>query len=89
MKRCAAILILAGVLCMAASVGAQTNRTYDVAHEALTNAYDEDAPVRNFTYLYLRLAGLVWIGAEWVAAFVLVRLYFFMARQLHATAERQ
>lgn len=89
MRRSAAILALGAALCIAASVAAQTNDAYETAHEALTNAYDEDAPVRNFTYLYLRLAGLIWIATEWVAAIVLVRLYFFLPRYLVAAEERQ
>ncbi len=32
-------------------------------------------PYRNALYLYLRIAGVVWIGVEWIAAFVLWRAW--------------
>jgi len=35
----------------------------------------DDAPYRNAMYLYLRLAGVVWIAVEWTAAFLLWRAY--------------
>lgn len=41
----------------------------------------ELTPYRNALYFYLRVAGLVWIAVEWVAALVLFRTW----RLLHAT----
>lgn len=42
---------------------------------ALEAAILEDATSRNLLYLYLRLAGVVWVGVEWIAAVVLIRAY--------------
>lgn len=44
-------------------------------HSAYEAAYANDAPVRNFVYLFLRIAGVVWVAAEWFAAIVLIRAY--------------
>ena len=87
MKRCVLIFIVGWMLYAAVSSAAQTTGSYDAAREALAEAYNEDAPVRNIIHLYLRLAGLVWIVAEWVAAFVLVRMYFFLPRYLNLAEE--
>jgi hypothetical protein len=46
----------------------------------LERAHAADANTRNAVYLLLRVAGTVWIAAEWVAAAVLVAAY----RQLRA-----
>jgi hypothetical protein len=51
---------------------AQTPETLASISEAYERAYEEDGAVRNFVYLFLRVAGAVWIGVEWVAAVALV-----------------
>ena len=50
---------------------AQTPETLASISEAYERAYEEDGAVRNFVYLFLRVAGAVWIGVEWVAAVAL------------------
>lgn len=42
---------------------------------ALAEAETACAQHRNAVYLYLRIAGIVWIVVEWVAAVVLWRTY--------------
>ena len=42
-------------------------------------AHDADAVYRNALYLYLRIAGTVWIVLEWIAAIVLWRAYRFLS----------
>lgn len=54
---------------------AQTPEAVQSISEAYETAYDEDAPVRNFVYLFLRISGAAWIGVEWVAAITLVLGY--------------
>ena len=51
---------------------AQTPETLASISEAYERAYEEDGAVRYFVYLFLRVAGAVWIGVEWVAAVALV-----------------
>jgi hypothetical protein len=41
----------------------------------ISGAYASNAAYRNALYLYLRLAGVVWITVEWIAAFVLWRSF--------------
>jgi hypothetical protein len=45
-------------------------------------------PYRNAVYLYLRLAGILWIGVEWVAAVVLWRSHLLVSRALRANTGR-
>ena len=44
-------------------------------------------PLQNAVYLYLRLAGVVWITVEWVAAVVLVRTYFLVRRKFRTSGD--
>ncbi len=49
---------------------------------SLLKVYAADAPYRNALYLYLRLAGVVWIAVEWIAAFLLWRTYRMVAKAI-------
>lgn len=51
----------------------------------LQAALQENQPYRNAVYLFLRIAGAVWIAVEWVAAMLLWRAYRMLA---NAVAER-
>lgn len=56
------------------------------AQTILDQAILDDAPYRNAMYLYLRLAGIVWIAVEWTAAILLWRASRLLAPLL--TSER-
>ncbi len=47
--------------------------------QALLDAEAADAVYRNALYFYLRVAGTVWVGVEWVAAVTLWRTYRLLA----------
>ena len=47
---------------------------------ALDDARRIDAPVRQFVGLYLRVAGVVWIAVEWIAAAYLIRAFVLLRR---------
>lgn len=66
---------------------AEPTPEHDTLAQAFQSAYDYDAPVRNAVHLYLRIAGVVWITVEWVAAVVLVLAYRHLRR--HFTAEEK
>lgn len=55
------------------------------AANTLLSAYKEAAaahePVQNLLHLYLRIAGVFWVCAEWAAAIVLWRVYRALARR--------
>lgn len=51
---------------------------------ALQAAHQADAVYRNALYLYLRIAGVMWIGVEWVAAVLLWQGF----RMLRGAAEK-
>ena len=53
----------------------EVDNAYFTAHEA-------DAPIRNFVYLSLRLAGIAWVIVEWIAAIYLVRGYRLLRRHI-------
>ncbi len=57
----------------AASASATTSPDSGDLFAVLQTAYQDDAAYRNAMYLYLRLAGVVWIAVEWVAAIILWR----------------
>lgn len=69
-KPSAAMLCLAGVFLLHASAPAQM---------LLAEARVANQVYYNAMYLYLRLAGVVWILAEWVAALILWRAYVLVA----------
>lgn len=45
------------------------------ALRAYNQAYHEEDPVRGFVRLYLRIAGVVWVTLEWIAAILLYKGY--------------
>lgn len=45
------------------------------AMQAIRQAEADGIPARNAVYLFLRLAGIVWIAVEWSAALILWRVY--------------
>ena len=65
---CVACLILL------AGVAAAVNGT-DILSQAVQTADEKMALEQNALYLLLRLAGIVWIAIEWVAAILLWRGY--------------
>lgn len=69
-KPSAAMLCLAGVILLHASAPAQM---------LLAEARAANQVYYNAMYLYLRLAGVVWILAEWVAGLILWRAYVLVA----------
>jgi hypothetical protein len=70
----AAILCLAGVFLLHAAAPAQTLLAeVRIANQVYSNAM----------YLYLRLAGVVWILAEWAAAMILWRAYALIGPIAH------
>lgn len=54
--------------------------------QALQAAQEADAVYRNALYLYLRLAGVIWIGVEWVAAVLLWQGYRILRRAAEKSA---
>lgn len=47
--------------------------------EAFWHAQARFRPVQGLMQIYLRVAGVVWIVAEWIAALVLIRAYKLVA----------
>lgn len=77
-RRCLIAIFTAAAFALLAPLwvaAAQMPEAVQSISEAYQAAYEEDAPVRSFVYLFLRLAGAVWIGVEWVAAIALVLGY--------------
>ncbi|HNR30681.1 MAG TPA: hypothetical protein PKI11_07310 [Candidatus Hydrogenedentes bacterium] len=68
----AAVFLMVGVIA-AGDAAAQGNIL-----AALQEAEGDVAPYRNALYLYLRVAGVVWIAVEWVAAIILWHAYRFL-----------
>ena len=58
-----------GLLAVASFAGPARADALSALHEAEASLQ----PLRNGVYLYLRVAGIVWIGVEWVAAILLWR----------------
>jgi len=75
-KPSAAMLCLAGVFLLHAAAPAQM---------LLAEARIANQVYYNAMYLYLRLAGVVWILAEWVAALILWRAYVLIASAARRT----
>ena len=44
----------------------------------------EAAPLRSFVHLFLRVAGVIWIAVEWVAAIFLILGYRLLRARVHA-----
>lgn len=65
-------LLAVAVLSMLAAVQAESaGKPGSELLGALESAHEADAVYRNALYLYLRIAGVMWIGVEWVAAALL------------------
>lgn len=45
---------------------------------AYAQAMAEEEPLQRAVYLLLRLAGVVWITVEWIAALVLIRFFYWL-----------
>lgn len=77
----------AGALLVLAA-GSATARTITVAPEeaagAFLQSHEAFTALRNAVGLYLRIAGLVWITVEWIAAFYLWRGYLLVRSAAHA-----
>ncbi|HOZ49284.1 MAG TPA: hypothetical protein PLO37_25190 [Candidatus Hydrogenedentes bacterium] len=65
-------VLLLVALALATTAAAQP---VDAVLDVLVEVQAADALYRNAIYLYLRVAGLVWIAAEWIAAILLWRAY--------------
>jgi hypothetical protein len=74
-----------GVLILAGAVLAAGAMDDEAARRILEQAHAADQPCRNAVYLYLRLAGVVWVVVEWVAAVMVWRTY----RLLRAAARER
>ncbi len=71
-----ALAVVLACLLMLRAVGAEA----DALADALDAAVRADAPLRNALGLYLRIAGIVWVGVEWFAAIMLWRCYRLLRR---------
>lgn len=87
-KNLAFPLLLLLACCCAARAGAVEVPGDTELLAALRAAYQEDALYRNAMYLYLRLAGVVWIAVEWIAAIVLWRAWRMLSRAAKAKESR-
>ncbi len=80
-KRIVLAACVAGAILLA-GLAATAQTAFDMV--ALKNGYAHavyaDEPSRRFVELYLRIAGGVWIAAEWVAAVFLALGYCRLAR---------
>lgn len=61
MRRCCTLMLIALVFLPLTAYADTTAETNSI--------------YRNAMYLYLRIAGVAWIGLEWIAAFILWRAY--------------
>ena len=57
------------------SIHAATASESQQALQQYNDAYHEEEPVRGFIRLYLRVAGVVWVAVEWIAAILLYKGY--------------
>ncbi len=81
MKRLTVILILLG---LALSIGAFAFTPPQRIHALIQEVYRQDTVYQNALYLYLRIAGIVWITVEWIAAIVLWRAFHFLRNAAHS-----
>jgi hypothetical protein len=76
------LLCAAGAVILLASVavyGADGSPDPEKLLATLREARAADTVYRNALYLYLRLAGIVWVAAEWIAAVLVWRGYRLLA----------
>lgn len=70
------LVFIAGLLCAtvaAVAAYAQVASPTTALDEAYFDVHGAEAPTRNFIHFYLRLAGVVWVIVEWIAAIYLIR----------------
>jgi len=88
-KSLLALLVTAGVVAvlsfsMPVFVAAPTvepvSKAADLWSQVLSSSENRLHPYRNAMYLYLRMAGVVWVSVEWVAALVLWRAWHLLRR---------
>ena len=82
------MLLSLATLAVCARAATQPSGTDDAALEALQQAHAGDILYRNAVYLYLRLAGIVWVAVEWAAALLLWRAYRILRAAATAGAQR-
>jgi hypothetical protein len=77
---CWALLVVTSAVAFPALAGQP--EVLEAVDAAYRSAHEASAPIRSLQQAYLRLAGIVWIGVEWIAAFVLWRVYILLNRKL-------
>ncbi len=82
MGGCIAIVLLAG------TAAALDDQTLARLQQAYLHARRTDEPTRRFVELFLRLAGIVWIGVEWLAAAYLVRGFYLLRTWFREPADQ-
>jgi hypothetical protein len=75
-------LAFAGPVFAAETGGAVPPKGIDFWSQILSLSESWLSPYRNALYLYLRLAGVVWICVEWIAAALLWRAHSLFCRTL-------
>lgn len=75
-----ALCVVAGLFLSAASLNLRQAQQPVGLYQLLQEAQLQDAPYRNAVYLYLRVAGVVWVAVEWLAAIILWRAYRLLTR---------
>ncbi len=84
----AGLCIVSGLLLSAVSLDGRVVQPRAASLlNGLLQAQAEDAPYRNAVYLYLRVAGVLWIAVEWMAALILWRGYRLLAESVNRTKE--
>ena len=77
--------LLIAIVCVLLSTSFAHGQTTVEAAYALAEA--DVAPLRSFVHLYLRVAGVVWITAEWIAAVFLILGYRLLRARVDAEGE--
>lgn len=78
-------VLLIGAVLLSGDPGGSVLEDSEGILAALNDVQEADAIYGNALLLYLRLAGVVWIAVEWVAAVILWRAY----RLLRHSVERK
>ena len=81
-ERLPACILPLAFLALAAAASAQDGPGQ--VRDAIQEAYREDALYENALYLYLRMAAVVWVAVEWIAAVVLWRAYRLLRKAAKA-----
>lgn len=69
------MIILCSCILLTAGLPAHAVPPEDALHAAHAKAVQYNQPIQNAVYLYLRIAGVIWLGVEWFAAVILFRLH--------------